>query len=768
MNQLNMILEELRKGNLNIVYDNKNYLNTIAIGFLNTPFTEEFKEDLDIFMRICNIVYNNTDSNVMVIEDGIYDMLQELYKRHYPDSYQVGAEVIHFENSDQIKKKIYEMIQPFEFIDTEKEYIDSMWYSNELIYDHYRMKPEDIKINPFNVEKYITKRMNVNSIEYPELLGTLDKCKFVLTSDAVEAGVVEDPNVTILERDYFQYLIEHGLMDPNRKYLMDLELKYDGVSVSASCDNVVQEAETRGDTGVGVSSDITPILEGYAFPRCPRDLIGEPLRIKFEAIMTYPDLWRFNLVKGKNYKNARTAIIGLFGSSDAYKYRDFITLVPLQIENLEKGKLNDRDVEIEFLNQYFSTGEKLRSVIIEGTYKELLFQIRKFVKEAEYARSFIPFMYDGVVVSFIENDMREKLGRKNFVNKYSMAIKFEPITKQTEFLGYTYEVGQDGRITPMIHYNPVEFYGTIHPKSSGHSYERFKKLGLCKGDILDVKYVNDVMPYVKRAENEFNDRQRELLEPEKFIDKCPACGGKIVLGDKMAFCTNRDCTGRIIARATNMIKTLGIKDFAEERVSDIGKFRFHELMEASLEELSILGEVNSMKIKEQIDSIKTNINLDYRLIGSLGFTNIREKKWKLILERYTLRELFSQPVDLEILRCKLSNIKGIGPSTIDTIVDEYPYYMIDIDYILNKLKFSDTKSMSRKKQIRFTGVRDKDLVNNLEALGYDIGEGSITKQTDIVLIPYEGHTSKKTSKAIEYGAQLVPIDEFRNNLEKYL
>ena len=38
----------------------------------------------------------------------------------------------------------------------------------------------------------------------------------------------------------------------------------------------------------------------------------------------------------------------------------------------------------------------------------------------------------------------------------------------------------------MIHYNPVEFYGTIHTKSSGHSYERFNNLGLRLGDIITV------------------------------------------------------------------------------------------------------------------------------------------------------------------------------------------------------------------------------------------------------------------------------------------
>ena len=46
-----------------------------------------------------------------------------------------------------------------------------------------------------------------------------------------------------------------------------------------------------------------------------------------------------------------------------------------------------------------------------------------------------------------------------------------------------------GSITPMIHYDSVEFYGTIHPKSTGHSYKRFKELNLAVGDIICAEYV---------------------------------------------------------------------------------------------------------------------------------------------------------------------------------------------------------------------------------------------------------------------------------------
>ena len=68
----------------------------------------------------------------------------------------------------------------------------------------------------------------------------------------------------------------------------------------------------------------------------------------------------------------------------------------------------------------------------------------------------------------------------------------------------------------MIHYDPVEFYGTIHTKSSGHSYARFNELALHKGDIISVEYVNDVMPYVSRPINDFNLDNEKIVPLEVF------------------------------------------------------------------------------------------------------------------------------------------------------------------------------------------------------------------------------------------------------------
>lgn len=789
---LNNILNDLRHQDLSSSFNNKIYINEIALNWISGNRSDAEKEELDTLMRICNIIYGNTDSKLMIVEDGVYDLLQEEYKSYFPDNYQVGTEVIPFKNMDQFVNNIEQKVNPISFYtDDEIDKLDKMFYREDLIESDYKLSPNDLKINPIKFENDISKRQHTKPLEHPDLVGTLDKCKFVLMKDAIEKGVENEPNVKVLERDFFGQHIMQGIIKPDQKLVMVLELKYDGVSVEATCTNQVIDAGSRGDTGIGVASDMTPILEGYDFPNVPPEIFNEPLGLKFEAIMTYMNLWKFNKDKGKDYKNGRSAIVGLFGSGDAWKYRDYITLVPLQLQRLP-GMDDDRIVEIEFINKYFAKGEKLRYAVVYGTYVELLYQIDLFRKEAEFARGFLPFMYDGIVVSYLDKDIRKALGRKNFVNKYSMAVKFNPLKKQTEFIGYTYTVGQDGSITPMIHYNPVEFYGTIHPKSTGHSYARFKELNLIKGDILDIEYTNDVMPYVKKADIDVNTKRAEDFKPEKFIEFCPECGQPLFVKQKnkndikliafedvcdkpndfkTVYCINKQCSGRKLSRVVNMLAKLNFQDFAEERIKTLNLYSFKELMEVDIDTLKILGDTNADKFKIQIDKLHNDQVFDYVLLGSLGFTNIGKEKWKLICNKYTIEDLiYGSTLDeiQEHLRKILTGIKGIGPVAIETIVTEMEFFINDIIYMVKNMKnIISTIGRKESKQIRFTGVRDKQLILDLTAKGYDITDGSITKKTDILIVPHEGFTSTKTQN-VSPDTIIVSIDDFKTNMNKYL
>lgn len=765
------ILQDVLNGRYDISFSNGNNILVFVESCLNNSITLDNSdiESIRNILTISNILYNNTDMGILLLEDGVYDLLLELYKKYDPH-FQVGAiptPSVIIDNDKQISST-KEKINPIIFIPEENE---DMLYYEELTKEKPLTK-KDLLFNPLIFMNEISRRTTNTKHIYPKLVGSLDKCKFVLNKQAENKGVLDDDNVKVLERDFFQKHIMDGIIGPYQQLTMVLELKYDGTSVEAECDTRVRSARSRGDANENIAIDLTPLLGGFNFPHSKLDQI---IGVKFEAIMNYNNLSKYNQLRNYNYRNCRTAINGLVSASDGSQFRDLITLVPLAVE-IPDIELN-RIEEIEFMNKMFYNGELLRYTVIQGNYMDCLFQIKKFLEEAEFMRSSMPFMYDGIVVSYLDQDIRDRLGRQNAINKYSMAVKFNALKVQTIFTGYTYTVGQDGTITPMIHYQPIEFFGTIHNKSSGHSYQRFQELNLRLGDIIDVEYTNDVMPYVTKPENTHNlnntimiDGEYEITNlPVPFITECPECEMGLSLSEsgKTIRCLNPNCKGRVIARVVNMLQKLNLKDFSEESLKQIGKYRLHELLQLTQEEILFLGPTNSQKFIDRMNELKSKPIYDYEIMGALGFTSIAKEKWRKILNKFNLKEferiIFNFPEELK-------KVKGIGQSTINVLVDEIQYFKDDIEYILENLMIITSKG-TEMKTVRFTGFRNKELVDKLNEMGFDADDNAgVNKNTNILLVPYDGYKSPKVKKA---GPDTIilsstSIEETLDKIKKYL
>ena len=775
MNIITEIFDALMVGNSSVITtENIRAINEIAIDLyykpqLNTDEIETFKK----IIMICNVLYNRTDMTVLPVEDGFYDLLLEKYKT-YDEHFQVGSAVVEFrnfvENDIELSKKIAKPAVVFmDKVDRDE--------THQYIYDKIIRKGEpilnqdDFRPAPPLSTGTITKRTHNTAHNHPTLVGTLDKCKFVLNIDAIAAGVFNDPNVKVLERDFFRKHIEEGIIRETDEIEVVVELKYDGISVEADCKNYVISARTRGDTGIGEASDITPILYNYPFNHA--DVLNEvvnPIGVKFEAIMTKENLYKFNQIRGRSYANCRSAIVGLFGASDAYLFRDMITLVPLAIDRDDVPAIENRMQEIEFLNQVFvSHGQPLRYCYFKGSITEVLFLIKAFWDEAKVARDYLDFMYDGIVVSYLDENIRNKLGRKNYINKFSMAVKFDALEKQTIFRGYTYEVGQHGSITPMIHYDPVEFLGTIHNKSTGSSFKRFQELGLKYGDIINVEYRNDVMPYVSRVECEANRNNPNPVVD--FITTCPICGTPLQFTDsgKTAICPNNDCPGRSIQRMVNMFAKLNIKGFADASFKALGKTHLYELADIPLDQLQIiLGVADGEKFFYEFNKLVMEPQKDYIVMGALGFTSIAYKKWRTILERVTiknLQEMYERSNgNLNLFANQIYSAAGnIGTVTLQTIVNEWEFFVKDINFILSHMQIVDSFGTSNADQVsvRFSGFRNQQLVELLNNLGFDADDNQgVTKDTNILLIPVDGFQSTKVQKANKYGVPVITLDQF--------
>ena len=800
------ILNKLKNRDFNLSVDDKIIINNSALEILSYNDNEiksrpELLDTLANIVEIGNITYEHCDSDIIPLDNGVYDLLVEKLKRIDYNRYHPGAIPIEFEtgNADfkpMLDKDSDEVIKPFTVMEGEalKKYNNAMFPS--ILNMNKPFDPDAYIIKPFYTQysvENISKRLRTVSHNYPNLVGTLDKCKFVLDCQAKEVGAYEDNNVKVMERDFFVPLIQRGIINMETPFEMIGTLKYDGVSIEADVTDHIISARTRGDTDIDIASDLTPIFEGYKFPNAKP--LDKPIGMKFEAIVLYEDLTRMNKIFGTNYINGRTAIIGILGSSDARKMRDFITLVPLQCDFGPDVPTPPRILEIDFLNKYYASKEYLRWTVIEGTYSTVLYQIKRYVEEAEYFREWSKFMYDGVVLEFIDPKIREILGRKNSINQYAIAVKFNPLKRLTTFTGYTYTVGQNGAITPMIHYTPVEFLGSIHTKSTGSSYERFRNLNLFIGDQIEVTYVNDVMPYVTKPDIEYN-RKNHCRSPrieEEFPDICPCCGTKLIESSngKTMYCPNMDCSERTIQRLSNMLDKLDIKDFGRSTIEILNVKHLWELMQMTPDDFDILGPTNRIKFYEELQKLKTNPLPDYRVIGALGFSNIAAKKWKTIFSKFSLREIFSlylretsndnNLINLPLqttrglyddIRDMIAEIKGVGPITADTISAEMPFFENDINYIISNNMYVETPigSGEAKYQIRFSGFRDATLVgvlNNFQYIDCD-DNASVTKKTTLLLVPYIGFTSSKVNKATSFGIPIVAVKDFLESPNKYI
>lgn len=748
------ILLRLKNGDISCITDEAvNLINDIAIGIISADSTLSMSaqdiDDINDIIEISNILYNNTTMNILPLDDGIYDMLMIIVKR-YNSEYKVGAKPVYFE--DKSSGNALTAIDPF--VVRDKRLNDNIYGSDFQSLNWSYHKPL-----PIEYDGKATRRTRDTAHGYPELVGTLDKCKFVLSEDALARGMFNASNVEILQRDFFEKHIQMGLYGPNSIITVIAELKYDGISIEADVSNRILGARTRGDTNDDQAYDYTPVLQGYEFKNS-YVTDDEKFGMKFEAILTHAALRELNYSYGKSYKNPRNAVQGLLSGEDGRRWRDFITLVPLATSIAPYNNLN-RAEEINFLNTYyFNKEDKLYYQIMQGNYVTVLYQIREFLKAAEYARDSMPFLYDGIVISYMDPYIINALGRQNSVNKWQMAVKFEAMKKDTVFLGYNYTVGKNGVITPMIYYKPIEFYGCIHNHSTGHSLARFDYLGLRCGDIISVEYTNDVMPYVigKTDCDENRNNRNPIVQ---FPEHCPFCGAPVIFTDKSASCSNPGCPERAIARSTDMLQRLNFKGFSEATVRKLNIKSFLDLINIPFEVvLEVLKDKPAKNFEERRNQLLNSKIFDYKIIGSLGFKDIAEVTWQLILSRIPIEDIIN--LDNMTLADRLSDIKGIGERTINTILEEREVYRYDLEYIKSMPNVTTTFGNLAKIQIRFTGVRDRKLMDFLAENGYDCREGAVTKNTKILLVPSRGYTSSKVASAPK-DCRIIPIDEFREN-----
>ena len=112
--KLEEIFNQLINSNISVITPEVyKLLSSEAVYLEKLPKHDETQiRSMKFLIMICNILYNRTDMLVLPVEDGVYDLLLEAYKK-YDSNFQVGSAVVQFKTAaENINPAIKDIVSP--------------------------------------------------------------------------------------------------------------------------------------------------------------------------------------------------------------------------------------------------------------------------------------------------------------------------------------------------------------------------------------------------------------------------------------------------------------------------------------------------------------------------------------------------------------------------------------------------------------------------------------------------------------------------------
>ena len=330
-----------------------------------------------------------------------------------------------------------------------------------------------------------------------------------------------------------------------------VEYKFDGLTLNLTYDGgKLVQAATRGDGSVG---EAIP-EQAKTIHSVPREIPYKGLmEVQGECIMRLSTLEKYNKAHPEApLKNARNAAAGALRNLDpsvtANRHLDAFFY---QIGTIENPPYRTQPEMIAFLKENgFQTSPYLGS----GRGRE---ELEKCIREIEAERSSLDWLIDGAVIKIGDAALREQMGFTEKFPRWAVAYKFKAEEAVTKLLDVTWELGRTGKLTPLAHVEPVDFYGVTVSKATLNNLGDIQRKDVAIGCNVWIRRSNDVIPEIMGRAGEIQPGEVPIGEPEV----CPACGSPLVRRGAHIFCMNRKgCRPQTVAR---------IAHFASREAMDI-------------------------------------------------------------------------------------------------------------------------------------------------------------------------------------------------------
>lgn len=540
--------------------------------------------------------------------------------------------------------------------------------------------------------------------------------------------------------------------------------KLDGLSIEIIYENgQLTKAITRGDGVEGY--DITPnVMRMSGIKKTLPDFTGS---LRGEIILRKQLFDK--CFKNQGYANSRNAASGISKRLDGIGC-ECLEIVCYQI--IGNVQFDTEKEQFDYLSNVLGIVTPNYSVA-EG--KTLQSQIEHLSEIWELyqskLRDELDWEIDGLVVRINNLEHQKALGDLHLRPYGATAFKFRSESAETKVTGISLQVGNSGRITPVLEVEPVQLMGAEITRASLYNFGYINEIGLDVGATVLLVRANDVIP-----------RCEVVIDPTGSVfqppTKCPVCGGDVAMNGENLHCINADtCPAQVVGRLKNWINTLDVLEWGDKLLSRLVEMKLAtnivELYKLSIDDLITVERMGKVSAKKCIDILWQHnpISLD-KFIGGLSIPMIGVSTVQMLMAAGidTLDKLLNAKYE------ELLAVKGLGPIKAHSLVEGLQRNIeiirgllqsgIKVESYVTDQKAIDSDKLNGK-IICITGstnIKRDDLIKLIIANGGQFKD-SVSKGCTHLIIADPTKKSKKTENATKFGIQMISEKEFLSWLD---
>jgi DNA ligase (NAD+) len=348
---------------------------------------------------------------------------------------------------------------------------------------------------------------------------------------------------------------------------------------------------------------------------------------------------------------------------------------------------------------------------------------------------------DGVVYRCNSYAKSQQLGYTSKYPRFAVALKQRMTeTAITVLQDVLWVVGRTGTVNPTGVVEPVVLDDATISRVTLHNIGIIEEHDLGLGDLIQIERAGGVIPkfigVVQHSEHRIKITQNHA--EQTIGSKTKRDGPRLVVADR-----NNINTSKVLE---HFIKTIDIKGLGPASVKKMGLTHPVDIFDDQNWEK--LG-ANGAKVEAEIERTKTK---PYDIVlASLGIPGVGKSAAKLIISKI--------PAFRNLRDIETTEIKGIGPSTVDSVIswlDENEEWVTALPLQLEQNVTVEETVGTPARKVCITGKLDMtrgDLADRLEAKGFKV-TSTVTKDC-YALITGGDNTSSKYKRAVTLGVTII-------------